>query len=137
LTQGGWKLVYNEKPNRILAASNKANKRIDLRFSLGLVASSEDGHAIIDVVPDSPADKAGLGPGMKVLAVNERKFDDERLDSAIADTPKSKGVSLLVENGSYLQTKKLDYDGGPRFPHLERVESSPDVLSKVIEPRTK
>jgi predicted metalloprotease with PDZ domain len=101
------------------------------------VLSSEGDHAIIDVVPDSPADKVGLGPGMKIVAINERKFDDDLLDAAIADTPKSKSVNLLVENGSYMQTKKLEYDGGPRFPHLERVESSPDVLSKVIEPRSK
>jgi predicted metalloprotease with PDZ domain len=137
LTQGGWKLVYNKKPNKILAASNKANKRIDLRFSLGLMLSSEGGHAIIDVVPGSPADKAGLGPGMNVVAVNERKFDEDLLNVAIDDTPKSKAVDLLIENGSYMQTKKLSYDGGPRFPHLERVESSPDILSKVIEPRSK
>jgi predicted metalloprotease with PDZ domain len=137
LTQGGWKLAYTKKPNKLLDASNKATKRIDLRFSLGLLLSSEDDHAIIDVVPDSPADKAGLGPGMNVLAINERKFDDDVLDEAIDDTPKSKAVELLVENGSYIQSKKLDYDGGPRYPHLERIESSPDLISKVIEARSK
>jgi predicted metalloprotease with PDZ domain len=137
LSQGGYRLVFNKKPNRILTVSNKANKRIDARFSLGLLLSSDDGHAIIDVVPGSPADKAGLGPGMKIVAVNDRKFDEDLLEVAIADSPKSKAVSLLVENGSYLQTRKLDYYGGPRHPHLERVESTPDVLSKIIETRTK
>jgi predicted metalloprotease with PDZ domain len=99
--------------------------------------SSEEGHAIIDVVPGSPADTAGLGPGMKIVAVNERKFDDDLLKIAIADTVKSKAIELLVENGSYMQTKRLEYDGGSRSPHLERVESSPDLISKIIESRTK
>ena len=136
IKQAGWKLVYNDKPNKLLAASEKANKRIDLRFSLGLILNSDEAE-VVDVVPGSPADKAGLGPGMKIIAVNERKFDDDLLKDAVANTPKSKSVELLVENGTYFSTKKLDYDGGMRSPHLERVEGTPDILAKIIEPRTK
>ena len=58
VTQGGWKLVYNSKPNKMIEAYEKANKKIDLRFSLGIVIDNEDdGHAIVDVVPGSPADQ--------------------------------------------------------------------------------
>ena len=132
---GGWKLVYNGKPNKIIDASDKANKKIDLRYSLGILVDNSDGHPIIDVVPGSPADKAGIGPNMKIVAVNGRRFDEDRLKDAIAATPTTKGIELLLENASYFTTVKLDYVGGPRFPHLERVETSPDILGKIIEPR--
>jgi predicted metalloprotease with PDZ domain len=138
ITQGGWKLVYTAAPNKILDARNKSRKRIDLQFSLGLVLDSEDdNHPVIDVVPDSPADKAGLGPGMKVLGINGRKFDESLLKDAIAATPKTRHVDLLLENATYFINAKLDYDAGPRVPHLERVGTSADLLSAVITPRVK
>jgi len=41
-------------------------------------------------------------------------------------------AELLVKNGEYYQTFRIDYRGGARYPHLVRDESKPDVLSKVI-----
>jgi predicted metalloprotease with PDZ domain len=138
ITQGGWKFVFNATPNKLLSARDKAEKRIDLRFSLGIVIDNgEDGHAIIDVAPGSAADKAGVGPGMRLLGVNGRKFDDDLLKDAVAATPTAKHVDLLLENATYFVNARVDYDGGPRSPHLERVANSPDVLANVIAPRLK
>jgi predicted metalloprotease with PDZ domain len=137
LAQGGWKLVYNATPNKLIEARNKDGKKIDLRFSLGLLMSSEDDHAVVDVVPGSPADKAGIGPNMKVLGVNGRKFDDDLLKDAIAATPKTGHIDLLLENATYFINAKLDYNGGPRHPHLERVADTKDILTNVITPRVK
>ena len=138
LAQGGWKLIYNSKPNTLLDARNKASKRIDLRFSLGLTIDNEgDDHAIIDVVPGSPADKAGIGPNMKLLGVNGRKFDEDLLKDAVAATPKTGYIDLLLENATYFINAKLTYNGGPRFPHLERVAATNDELTNIITPRVK
>ena len=51
--------------------------------------------------------------------------------------PKKAGtdIELLLENASYFVNAKLDYDGGPRSPHLARIEKSPDILGAVIAPR--
>ncbi len=136
LAQGGWKLVFNTTPNKMLTALNKSGKRIDLRFSLGLIIDSED-NKVIDVVPDSPADKAGIGPNMKVLGVNGRKFDDDVLKDALAATPKTDHIDLLLENVSYFINAKLDYNGGPRYPHLERIADTKDSLTNIITSRTK
>ena len=122
----------NSKP------ADKDGKKIDLRFSLGLIIDNEgDDHAIVDVVPGSPADKAGIGPNMKLLGINGRKFDEDLLKDAIAATPKTGHIDLLLENASYFINAKLDYNGGPRYPHLERIEKSPDLLATVIAPRTR
>jgi len=68
---------------------------------------------ISDVLPGSPADKAGIGPGMKLLAVNDRRLKLERLKEAVAamkngDTK----ITLILENDDYFQTAVLKYDGG-------------------------
>ncbi|HEX4412264.1 MAG TPA: hypothetical protein VH107_01460 [Lacipirellulaceae bacterium] len=138
ITQGGYKLAFSPKANKLIESGNKANKRIDLRASLGLILSNDEGeHVVVDVVPDSPADKAGVGPGMKLLAVNSRKFDDDVLKDAITATTSSKVIDLLFENASYFWTAKLAYDGGPRSPHLERAADGPDLIQKITEPRAK
>jgi predicted metalloprotease with PDZ domain len=138
LAQGGWKLVYNSTTNKLLDARNKTSKRIDLRFSLGLTINNEgDDHAIIDVIPGSPADKAGIGPNMKLLGVNGRKFDEDLFKDAVAATPKIGHIDLLLENATYFIDAKLTYNGGPRFPHLGRVAATKDELTNIITPRTK
>src|SRR6185312_17448943 len=105
--------------------------------SLGLIIGSEDDHAVVDVVPGSPADKAGIGPNMKVLGINGRKFDEDLLKDALAATPKTGHIDLLLENATYFINAKLDYNGGPRYPHLERVADTKDELTNIITPRTK
>jgi predicted metalloprotease with PDZ domain len=137
LAQGGWKLIYNATPNKLIEARDKANKKIDLRFSLGLLLESEGDHAVVDIVPGSPADKAGIGPNMKVLGVNGREFDDDLLKDALAATPKTGHIDLLLENATYFINAKLDYSGGPRHPHLERVKDTKDVLTNIVTPRVK
>ena len=44
-------------------------------------------------------------------------------------------VTLLLENGDYFQTAVLEYSGGARYPHLERVSSTPDRLGDIFRPR--
>jgi predicted metalloprotease with PDZ domain len=63
--------VYSDKPNAFLAAIAEEAKITAARYSLGFVLNHEG--TFIDVVPGSPAYRAGLGPGMKVVGVNGRK----------------------------------------------------------------
>jgi hypothetical protein len=35
----------------------------------------------------------------------------------------------------YFRTCTINYHGGPRFPHLERVGDKPDYLDDLIKPR--
>jgi len=95
----------------------------DVRFSLGFIVK-KDG-VIPDVLPDSPAARAGVAPGSTLIAVNGRRWTRERLREAIHESAKSKVVDLIVEDGEFVTAHRLSYAGGERYPHLERVPESP------------
>jgi len=132
ITNGGWKLVYTDKPNTEIRIADHSRKSVDFSFSLGVLLK-EDG-SVMDVNPDLVAFKSGLAPGMKIVSVNGRAWSIELLHEALAYAKTSNAPIVLgVENGSFNETYKLDYHGGERYPHLERDESKPDLLSAVIK----
>ena len=129
----GWKLVYTEVPNEAIKDREERSKSTDWTYSLGLQVK-EDGD-IRDVVPGTPAYKAGIGPGMKLLAVNGRAWKKEWVDAALREAKAGKGpIELLVESSDYYQTYRVDYHDGPRYPHLERDPSQPDLLGLNLAP---
>ena len=133
IEHGGWKLAYNESPNDYQIAFENVNKESDLSFSLGLVA--EDDGVLRDVIPGMPAYAAGLGPGMKVAAVNGRQWSREALREAVhASKSGSTPLEFLVANGAYYKTFQVDYHGGIRYPHLERNGAGADLLDEIIKP---
>jgi predicted metalloprotease with PDZ domain len=135
IERGGWKLVYNDRPNLFTHAAEKKFKFADFTYSLGLSAS-EDGK-ISDVIVGSPAHKAGIGPGMKLVAVNERKWSPPVLRAAIkAAQGSNQPIELLVENAQFFKTYSVDYHDGEKNPHLERLASQPDVLSEILKSMT-
>src|SRR5262249_54389806 len=119
LARGGWKVVYKPERSELLKAGEDEANQIDLAASVGLLL--RDNGQVIDGVPGKAADRAGLGPHMRVVAVNGRRLSAERLREAVAATARGRGrISLLVENGDYFRAFDLDYSGGERYPHLER-----------------
>ena len=42
---------------------------------------------------------------------------------------------LLVNSFDHIQTIRLDYHGGLRYPHLERIPGTPDRLSQIHAPK--
>jgi predicted metalloprotease with PDZ domain len=134
LTGAGWELVYEAKPGDLITAREEEDKVIDLTASVGLLL--KDDGTVVDVVPHKAADKAGVGPGMKLLAVNRRRFSAERLKAAVTATAGGQGkLSLLFENDEYFQTFTPDYRGGARYPRLKRIADKPDLLAKIFKPR--
>ena len=128
----GWKLVYDETPSEMLSAAAGAYRFVPAGFSLGLNLRDDGG--ITDTIEGEVAAKAGIGPGMKVVAVNGRRFTPEVLRDAIrAARSSSATVDLLVENADYYKTYKIDYHDGEKYPHLVRDDSKPDVLSEILK----
>jgi predicted metalloprotease with PDZ domain len=129
----GWKLVYTDTSSSIEEALESSHKTVDLDFSIGIVLGDEG--EMIDVVPNSPAAKAGLAPGMKLIAVNGRKFSNDILLDAIRGTVKASApLELLAANGEFYTTYRVDYHLGLRYPHLKRIPAKPDLLSLIIKP---
>ena len=133
---GGWKLVYNEKPNEEVQFTERQVKFVNLSYSIGLIVNNQG--AVLDVNPELPAAKAGLAPGMKIVGVNGRAWSGEALHEAIAATKSdATAIDLRVENGSFQENYKLVYRGGERYPHLEREAAKADVISEIIKPRAR
>ncbi len=134
--QGGWRVVYRDSVPALLKARETSRKFIDLTYSIGLRLKTEDS-VIEDVVPGSPAAEAGVAPGMKLLAVNGRKWTKEIVREAVHATKTSKEpLELLADNGDFIRTFRLDYHGGERYPYVERDPAKPDVVSEILKPLT-
>jgi predicted metalloprotease with PDZ domain len=134
LEAAGWKLVYQPKLPATLKASEAMWKYLEETWTAGLVL---DEHQVVaDVVPGSPADRAGIAPAMKIVAVDGRSFSPERFREAIARTKDHPGMDLLVQHGDTFFTAKLDLRGGPRYPGLERVGGSEDLLGAIFTAKT-
>ena len=133
IEKGGWKLVYRDTMNEMQKSIEEVRKTTDLRFSLGILVE-EDG-TIVDVIPETPAFKAGLGPGMKLIAVNGRKYSKDIIRDALKlGKAFSAPLDLLAANGEFFKTYPVNYHGGERYPYLERETSLPDLLGSIISP---
>jgi len=127
----GWKLTYDENASEMLSSSAGMYHFVPAGFVLGLNLRDDGG--ITDTIEGELAAKAGIGPGMKVIAVNGRRFSPDVLRDAIKAAKNSTAtIDLLVENDDYYKTYKLDYHGGEMYPHLVRDNSKPDLLSEIL-----
>jgi len=71
-----------------------------------------------------------------VIGVNGRVYTQELLRDAVKDSTNSKSpISLLVVSDDYISTHTINYHGGERYPHLERVNDRPDYLDELIKAR--
>jgi predicted metalloprotease with PDZ domain len=138
ITRGGWALSYSDTPSAISKARAKIRKYVDLRYSLGVIVSTmaSNGGELMDVLWNSAAFAAGLAPGMRLVAINGHKFDAERVDAELrAGQGGHAPLEILVQNLDSYSTVKLDYHGGPMYPHLTAVAGSTDRLDEIIAPK--
>jgi predicted metalloprotease with PDZ domain len=132
MESSGWKVVYDETPSEMASAAMGAYHFVNAAYSIGLLLS-EDG-TVSDTIEGMPAAKAGIGPGMKLIAVNGRRYSPEILRDALKSAKASPDpIALLIENTEYYKTYKLDYHAGEKYPHLVRDESKPDLLADILK----
>jgi len=136
IEHSGWKLVYDGERSDFWKAYEDAEKLTDLSYSVGLKV--KDDGTIADIAFAGPAGKAGISPSTRVIAVNGRQFSATELREAIDRAVKdSKPLELLIKDGEYYKTYRVDYHGGERYPHLVRDESTTDLLTEIIAPKVK
>jgi predicted metalloprotease with PDZ domain len=135
IENGGYKLVFTDQPNDITQARISATGITPEWWSIGINVTT-DGR-IDDVLVGSPADKAKLGPGMQIVAVNGRQFSSALLSDAIRDAKgNSDPITLIVVNTGTYKVLALDYHDGLKYPHLVRVDGTPDRLDDILKPMT-
>lgn len=143
IRQGGYRLVYNDtEPDWMKHADPIRPTSFDT--SLGFTLAGQGGPSapggappgtVIEVAWDSPAFKAGMTPDVQLLAVNDQAFSVPNLRQAIVAAEKNNApIKLLLKREERFVTLTLDYHGGLRYPHLERVESTPNRLDQVLSP---
>jgi predicted metalloprotease with PDZ domain len=139
IEQGGYKLVYTDKPTRssrtIAASGGRRGGGIDVWYSAGIRAMADG--TISDVRWNGPADKAKVFPGQKIIAVNGNIFSGDALRTAIKDAKgKTEPIHLILQGDTFVTTADIDYHDGERFPSLVRVDATPDYLDDITKPLT-
>ena len=131
----GWKLVYDDKPGDWLKAAMKdAKGAASFAYSIGLNVG-KDG-SVGEVRWDGPAFNAGIGTGMTIVAVNDTAYDKDAMEDAIkAAQSDKKPIRLLVKDFDRYRTVEVNYTGGLRYPHLVRIDGTPDYLTSILSAR--
>ncbi|MEG8184477.1 M61 family metallopeptidase [Nocardia terpenica] len=131
----GWKLVYDNNPGAFLTDQRKqAEGAVNYTYSIGLNVSGEG--KVTDVRWDGPAFKAKVGSGMTVVSVNDAPYSQATMEAAIeAAKTDPAPIRLQVKDFDQTRTVELDYHDGLRYPHLQRIDGTPDYLTQILAAR--
>ncbi len=132
ITRGGYKLVFTETPSAFFKSVEGRHKGHDYTWSVGFSLGA--GGKVNNVLWNSPAFRAGLLHGSKIIAVDGISCEDPK---DIADAIKlaktnTAPIELLVQDDRHFRTLQVDYHGGLRYPHLERVPGRPALLDDLL-----
>lgn len=135
----GWRLVYSDEPTRYENAVENVGEEelsrsgVNAMFSVGLFLDREG--KVEDVLWNGPAFKAGLAPGMELVAIDGQPYSTDLLKSAIAQAQKSrKPLQITAKGDGVTAVYTVDYDGGLKYPHLVRVPGTTDYLQQILAP---
>ena len=134
----GWKLVYTDQPSAYEKQyeSRPESPRHIFNFAWSIGLTLTKGGEINDVRWDGPAFKAGVSTGATVVAVNGQAYGTDVLKDAITAAKGNQvPIKLLLKYQGSLRTVAVDYHGGLQYPHLQRIEGTPDYLGDIIAAR--
>jgi len=130
---GGWKLVYDETPTPFAKTAEKIRKTVNFAYSLGIQV--DDKGVVTDSQWEGIGAKAGLVPGVTIVAVNGKDYSAQVLKDAVtAAKSTTTPIEFLVKNIDDYQTMKVDYHGGLKYPHLVRGEGK-DLIGAIAMPK--
>ncbi|WP_426285352.1 M61 family metallopeptidase [Luteibacter sp. E-22] len=130
---GGWKLVYDDKPTAFAKTAEKLRKTVNLAYSLGIQVS--DKGVVTDSQWDGVAAKAGIVPGVTLVAVNGKDYSAQVLKDAVAEAKSgSTPIQFLIKDIDDYRTVGVDYHGGLKYPHLVRGEGK-DLIGAIATPK--
>ncbi len=140
INASGWRLVYSDQPSRYQQALENvgegelSRQGVDAMFSVGLFLDHQG--KVEDVLWNGPSFKAGLAPGMKLVAINGHAYSSGVLRSEIARAHESKKpLRITAKSDGITADYSVHYDGGLKYPHLVRVPGTTDYLRQILAPK--
>jgi len=130
---GGWKLVYDDKPTAFAKTAEKIRKTVNFAYSLGIQVS--DKGVVTDAQWEGISAKAGLVPGVTIVAVDGKDYSGQVLKDAVTAAKSTTApIEFLIKDIEEYRTVKVDYHGGLKYPHLVRGEGK-DLIGAIATPK--
>ncbi|HEX7348760.1 MAG TPA: peptidase M61, partial [Rhodanobacteraceae bacterium] len=137
IERSGWKVVYNDTPPK----GPKLTGRMAEFFGGRAVAraigfSASEKGKVFSVAWNGPAFKAGMAPGMTVVAVGDgQAYSRDALKAAVKTARADHtAVKLLVKNGDQYSHLEISNPGAIEYAHLVRIKGTPDYLDDILKP---
>ncbi len=132
LTRHGWRLAFTDTPTSAFLASEEEAGVADLSYSIGLTARADG--TVRAVAWEGPSFRAGLRPGVRIVAVNAAPFGREALLAGVRSSTKAPVVLTIEEDGNRSDVP-IPYAGSLRYPRLERIGGRTDTLAALLAPQ--
>jgi len=134
ITRGGYRLIYTDTPTAYWKSVESAKERMDLSYSVGLRVGKAG--KVTAVMWDGPAFNAGITVGTTLMAIDGESYSDDDLKAAITGAKGGdKPISLLIKQGDAFRTVEVKWNGGLRYPRLERTGKGPSSLDALLVAR--
>lgn len=132
LTRHGWRLAFTDTPTAAFRANEDESGVVDLSYSIGLAVT--DAGLVRSVTWNGPGFRAGMRPGVRIVAVNAAPHARDALLAAVREAA-FHPVDLAVEQDESRSNRSIDYHGTLRYPRLQRIDDRPDTLTPFFAPR--
>jgi predicted metalloprotease with PDZ domain len=136
----GWRLGDSDQTSRYQNALENVGEGelegegVNAMSSVGLFLDRQG--KVEDVLWNGPAFKAGLAPGMELVAIDGHPYSTSLLRSEIAQAQKNrKPLQVTAKGDGVTEVYTLDYDGALDFPNLVRVPGTTDYLQQILAPK--
>jgi predicted metalloprotease with PDZ domain len=134
IEKGGYKLVWKQEPNIFDKELMKEGNNFNLTHSLGISLNKDA--SVTSVLWESPAFKANIVNGTKIIAVNGYAYSKDGLATAIKAAKDGKTpIRLIVERNKRFEQIDIAYSGGLRYPHLEVTGQGKTAMDHLLSPR--
>jgi predicted metalloprotease with PDZ domain len=136
IERGGYRLVWKDTPNPYDQGRMIDGKGLNLAYSLGLTLDREG--KVTSTQWGGVAFKAGIVPGVQVIAVNGDGYDSDTIKAAItAAKGTDRPIALLIKRDNHYDTVTIAWHDGLRYPWLERTATTkgPGGLDLLLAPR--
>lgn len=138
----GHRLEWSHEPTALQRKDERRETGVNLRLGLG-VQLAADGR-ITRVTPGSAADAARLSVGQRIIAVRGPDLPDRpgpmltftpaRLRDAAKRSRDTGVVECLIATADEIDSRRIEYAGGLRYPRLVHVPGAPDLLAQIQRP---